>query len=156
MSKRGAPSKYKPEHCDKLAKVAAEGGGQAQMCLAIGVKSENTFRAWLDTYPEFKEAYKHAQLVSKAYYSDLLLKGATGQIDKFNFKAIEMIMCNMFPEDYSKGQQTGSKTEINIGSINQIKDMSPEKIQQRLESKLQQLRQIEGVTLDGIVEKGSK
>ncbi len=132
LPKRGPVSKYTPEACDKLKEVAESGGHVSQMCIALGIRSRDTFYRWIKDYSEFKEAYEEAQLISQAFWENILLMGGLGKIPHFNFNSIAMIMNNKFPDEY-KRSATGSNTEINIGSINSI-EMDPKELDNKLES----------------------
>jgi hypothetical protein len=128
--KRGPKTKYTPDACKKIIEAAGKGAHVAGMCVAIGIASEDTFFRWVREIPEFAEAYKEAQLISKAFYEDQLLRGSLGLTKGFNATSMAMIMNNKFPQDYKRG--TGSNTEINIGSINQVA-IDPEDLDRKLE-----------------------
>lgn len=144
IKKRGAPRKYTPEMCDVIVKIGEEGGGIAKMCQAIGIGSYETFYRWLDDYPEFRDAYNKAKLGSLAFYEDILLAGGLGRIKGFNFNSIAMIMNNKFPDFYKRGAGTGANTEINIGSINSIENLSTEDLDKKIESLQKKLKLIPG------------
>lgn len=134
LPKRGAPTKYKKEMGDVLLNVAEQGGHVAQMCVALGIRSKDTFYEWVDKYPEFKKAYEEAKLVSQAFWENILLMGSLGKIKGFNFNSVAMIMNNKFSEEY-KRSATGSNTEINIGAItNNTLELSQEELDAKLES----------------------
>lgn len=112
--KRGAPSKYESWMSEKIIEIAEQGGHIAQMCVAIGVKSEDTFHRWKKEIPEFGDAYDQAKVVSKAFYENLLLRGAAGLIPGFNATAMAMIMNNKFSDDYKRNASGNGDTQINI------------------------------------------
>lgn len=128
--------------CEKIIEVARNGGHQAAMMLAIGVRSTDTFYRWLEQYPEFKNAYEYSKVVSKAFYEDIGLKGALGMIPGFNFHSYAMTMNNKFPEDY-KRSATGGNTEITINTMN----LSPDQLDSKIAQKLEQLKAF-GVEMD--------
>ena len=148
LPKEKHATKYRPEMCDTIIQVAREGGHVAGMCLAIGIRSRDTFYRWLDEYPEFNEAYQEARLQSQAFYENVLIAGACGKIDKFNFNAIAMIMNNKFPEDFKRGVSGGSNTEINIGSINSIEKLDSDALDAQI-AKLQKKLNLVPVQNDG-------
>lgn len=123
--------KYKPWMDAAIVKVAEEGGLVAKMCRKIGIGSRVTFYKWLNEYPTFGQAYEAAQLASLEFYEDLLLKGATGQLDKFNFNAVISILNNKFRSDYSRSTH-GSNTEINIGQINSLESMDASELEAKI------------------------
>ena len=136
--KRGPKLKYRSWMCDSIIEVAKQGGHVAAMCEAIGIKSQDTFFRWVRENEEFRKAYDESRLKSQAFYENLLLAGACGQIKGFNFNSIAMIMNNKFPTDY-KRSATGSNTEITIGSINSI-EMDPKKLEEKIQAVSEKLR----------------
>jgi hypothetical protein len=124
-------TKYDPSMCEKLLEVAKTGGHVAEMCIAIGIKSRDTFYRWIKEYPEFSKAYEESKLVSQAFYEQALLAGALGKIKNFNFSALAMVMNNKFGDDY-KRNATGSNTEINIGSINSIEQLDSKELDSKI------------------------
>lgn len=112
--KPGPESDYDPSYCDAIVTVAAQGGHQAEMCLACGVKSRTTLYNWREKHPEFDEAYQFAQLVSLAYHEKVQLAGAMGMLPGFNSTTMAVIMNNKFGEDYKRGAGGNASTEINI------------------------------------------
>ena len=129
-AKIGAPSKYRPIMCKKIKDAAAKGAHVAGMCVEIGIASEDTFFRWVREIPEFSEAYTESKLISKAFYEDLLVRGALGQIKGFNATSMAMIMNNKFPDEY-KRSGSGGYNEVNIGSINSV-SVDPEDLDRRL------------------------
>lgn len=127
----GRPSKYEDWMPDLLKKVASEGGHIPAMCVALGISSEDTFHRWKKEYPEFNEAYNEAKVISQAFYEALLLKGATGQIDKFNASAFALLMNNKFSHEYKLHRQESSNVTIN--NVNLSNDQLDYKIAQKLE-----------------------
>lgn len=125
----GRPESYEPWMCDKIVEIAATGGHIAQMCVAIGIKTETTFNTWKKKYPEFGEAAEYAKLYSKAYYEHLNLLGARGDLPGFSAAALEKIMTAKFGEEYKKDNQgSNNKTEITINNLN----LSPEEVNRKI------------------------
>lgn len=127
------PSKgtwFQPWMCEKIKEVATNGGYVAAMCLAIGIRSRDTFYRWVNEYPEFKEAYEESKLISLARLERLADDMAYGKV-KGDFKALALLANNRFREDYTRSASGG--TEINIGSINSIESMPSEALQDRIE-----------------------
>lgn len=140
LPRKKKDTKYEPWMCDAIVEVANNGGHVAQMCLAIGVNSRDTFYRWLELYPEFKEAYESASISSLAFYEQVMLGGGLGKIKNFNFNAIAMIMNNKYRGEYTRG--TGAGTEINIGSINTLSHLDENMLNKKIEAiqhKLQHL-----------------
>lgn len=137
---RKKQTKYEPWMCDVIVEVANQGGHVAQMCVAIGVNSRDTFYRWLELYPEFKEAYESASISSLAFYEQLMLAGGVGKIKNFNFNAIAMIMNNKYRGEYTRG--TGNGTEINIGSINTLSHLDENMLNKKIEAIQQKLQHL--------------
>lgn len=119
--------------------IAARGGHQAEMCIKLGMKSEDTFYRWKREIPEFKAMCEQARLHGKVFYDNLLLRGGAGLMPGFNATAIMAVVNNKFPEDYSRSpnaERLQTNNTINILSIG--KDELKEKVTQQLQF-LQQL-----------------
>jgi hypothetical protein len=135
-------TKYEPYMCQKIIEVAEQGGHVASMCMAIGVRSKDTFYRWLKEYPEFNDAYEASKLVSQAFYENLLLAGAVGKIKNYNFNSLAMVMNNKFPDEYKRSATGSSGTEINIGSINSIEQLDSASLDKKIESLQKKLNMI--------------
>ena len=101
------------------------------MCKAIGIKSKDTFYRWIKEHKSFGDAYDTSKVESQAFYEDILLAGALGRIKNYNFNSLAMTMNNKFGDEY-KRSATGSNTEINIGAINTIEQMSSVELDKRI------------------------
>jgi len=134
----GPESKYSPEACDKIIKIAAQGGHIPAMCLAAGCRSKDTWYRWQDEHPEFKEAVEMAKLVSQAFYESIGLKGMLGEIKDFNSTIFAMVMNNKFREDYSRG--TGNNTEVTIN--NNTLNLTSEQIKDRIAQTMEKLQSL--------------
>jgi hypothetical protein len=144
-------TRYEPWMADKIIEVAENGGHVSAMCKAIGIRSRDTFYRWLKEYPELNEAYEKSKTVSQAFYEEVLLAGALGKIKNYNFNSIAMILNNKFGDEY-KRSASGSSTEINIGSINSIEQLTS----QELDKKIAQLqKKLNLVTEDNVESESS-
>lgn len=136
-AKRGAPTKYQPEFCDRIIREAEQGGHIPAMMAAIGCMSKDTWYRWKEEHPEFKEAVEAAELVSQAHYERLGYMGMTGQIPNFNATIFALIMNNKFKHDYSRSSN-GPSTEITINTVN----LPPEQFREKIAQKLEKLRSL--------------
>lgn len=145
IKKRGAPTKYTPDMCDKIIEVAAQGGHITEMRLAIGAYSKETWYRWKEEHPEFAEATELAELISLVWWER---RGREGISEKnFNATVYAMIMNNKHKNEYSRN--TGSNnTEITINTVN----LSPEQIEQKIAQKLEKLRTL-GITWEAEIVK---
>lgn len=128
----------KQDALQKMTEIAQRGGHQAEMCIALGLKSEDTFYRWKRDIPEFKAMCDEARLHGKVFYDNLLLRGAAGLIPNFNSTAIMGIVNNKFPEDYKRGINGDSAIQ-NTGTIN-ILNISPDEVQYKIAQKIEALK----------------
>ncbi len=142
----GRPCKFEPWMCEKILEIASNGGHQAAMMQAIGIK-KTQFHTWKKEIPEFKDAIEEAKLISQSVYENILLQGAMGKIPGFNFNSISLLMHNKFPDEYKRGSNgsTVSNTEITINQLH----LSPKEIDYKIAQKLEKLQAL-GIDLKGI------
>jgi hypothetical protein len=139
--KRGRKTKYNPEFCDIILEVAERGGHKAEMSRLMGI-NEDTFTEWCKTYPEFGRAWTDSKTISKAFYENLLLKAACGQIDKFNFNSVAMIMNNKFGDEYRRSANGGAgNTHVEITN-NTLTMADTRSIDEQIAHKLQHLNSL--------------
>lgn len=129
----------KEEALTKMIEIAARGGHQAEMCLALGIKSEDTFYRWKREIPEFNEMCIQARLHGKAFYDNLLLRGGAGLVPGFNATAVMAIVNNKFSEDYSRFANSEQATQITNNTIN-IVNLSQKEIDNKIAQKLEILK----------------
>jgi len=135
---RGAPTKYHPKMCDIVISTARSGGFKAAMCVNCGV-SLCAFDKYLKEHQEFREAFEYAELITLKIQEELLVAGATGQVEGYNFKANAFVLTNKYKSLYDA---TGKgNTEITINTINMTSDQMQAKIAQKIE-KLKAMGQI--------------
>lgn len=137
----------KQEALEKMIEIAKRGGHQAEMCIALGIKSEDTFYRWKRDIPEFKAMCEEAKLHSKAFYENVLLQGGIGSLGKaYNATSIITVVNNKFPEEYKRGVGGESSTNNTFNILSIGKDELKLKVQQQLE----QLQQF-GIEFNGTV-----
>lgn len=133
----------KEEALKKMIEISARGGHQAEMCIALGLRSEDTFYRWKREIPEFKQMCDEARLYGKVFYDNLLLRGGAGLVPGFNATAIMAVVNNKFPEDYKRGLP-GNDTTTTNNTIN-ILQLNPEELDYKIAQKLEVLKSY-GVT----------
>jgi hypothetical protein len=124
----------KEEALATMIEIAQRGGHQSEMCLALGIKSEDTFYRWKREIPEFKEMCDTAALHSKTFYENIGLNGTLGRIPNFSATTYAIIVNNKFRDEYKPANQDGNS--VNNTTINVLNLSSSEldyKIQQKLE-----------------------
>lgn len=73
----GRPSKYKPDLCEAILPLFAEGMSIVEVSANIGI-NQDTFFDWIKKYPDFSESYKRGKALSAAWWEGLGRKGASG------------------------------------------------------------------------------
>lgn len=125
----GPTTKYMPKMCDVVISTAQSGGQEAQMCVNCGI-SMSTFIKYQKEYPEFMAAVEYAKLVFVATLEAMMVAGAEGKIEKYNFKANEKLL-EVAEEKYRKlAERNQSNTTVNINTINLSPEERTEKIKQ--------------------------
>lgn len=95
----GRPSGYKPEYCQRVIEMGAQGHSPLQMAAEIGVLRENLY-AWANVHPEFFTAFEKAKELSQKWWEDA---GKTGIFaEKFNAQVWKFIVANRFKADYAE------------------------------------------------------
>lgn len=138
IAQRGAPIKYDESYCDKIADIPEQKITVANICCHLGIGLETYYR-WRAKYPAFKAATEAARLKKMAYLDDVAMAGALGQIKGFNYKSFEFVARNQAPDYFAVDIGTNgntSRTEINIGSINSIAQMSTDDIKKKIDNLL--------------------
>lgn len=126
----------------KMIEIAQQGGHQSQMCIALGLKSEDTFYRWKREIPEFKAMCEEAKMHAKAFYESLLLKGGAGLIKGFNTAAIMSLVNAKFADEYKpENSNIHTNNTINILSIGK------DELKIKVNEQLQYLQQL-GITFD--------
>jgi len=67
--KRGRPTLYRPEFCERIVALGSEGKSHEQIAAALGV-SLRTLDVWRDAHFEFAEAMEHAKTVEMAWWEN--------------------------------------------------------------------------------------
>jgi transposase len=113
LLKRGRPSLYKPEYCDKVIAFGKEGRSLTQMASRLDVDRE-TLNYWADHYPDFSAALTRAKVHAQNWWED---KGQAGLADRnFNAPLWHKNVASRFREDYADRREV---TGANGGPIQQ-------------------------------------
>ncbi len=118
--KPGAVPKYDVKMCEVVISTAECGGQEAQMCINCGI-GKSTFNKYIKEYPEFAAAVEYAKLIFVATLEAMMVAGAEGRIEHYNFKANEKLLA-VAEEKYRSLSERGQSTTVNINTIN----LSPE------------------------------
>lgn len=96
--KAGAPTLYRPEYCQLVIEEMKTGASIVSFAAKIGVHRDTIFH-WAKTIPEFSDSLKQAQLISQAWWENLMRATAAGQA-KGNLGAQIFWMKNRFRDDW--------------------------------------------------------
>jgi len=109
LAKRGVgrPATYRPDYCEKVIELGAEGKSLAQIGCEIGHVRE-TLRDWAEKYPEFGRALARARELSLAWWEDQAKIGMWDGSPKGRLNAHVWLksMAARFPEDYRESTRT--------------------------------------------------
>ena len=126
---KGSISSYNPKMCDVVISTAESGGQEAQMCINCGI-CMNSFRKYQKEYPDFAAAVAYAKLIYVATLEAMMVAGAEGRIEKYNFKANEKLL-EVAEEKYRKlAERNQNNTTINVNTINLTPAQRIDKIKQ--------------------------
>ncbi len=95
----GRPSLYRPEYCERVIELGAQGKSPAQIAHTLGVLRE-TMVQWGDVYPEFFTALRMAKQAEQNHWENLGHSGLDA--DKFNAVVWRTSMQARFREDYTE------------------------------------------------------
>lgn len=89
------PSKYKPEYCELLLELTAQGKSVCHFCMHLKI-ARSTFYDWVECHIEFREAFDISREISEAYLTDIGMAGMVGmqEGESFNATIWSMLMRN--------------------------------------------------------------
>lgn len=126
---RGGNSSYIPKMCEVVISTAEAGGQEAQMCINCGI-CMNSFRKYQKEHPDFAAAVEYARLIYVATLEAMMVAGAEGKIERYNFKANEKLL-EVAEEKYRKlAERNQNNTTINVNTINLTSEQRIDKIKQ--------------------------
>lgn len=130
-SKIGAPVKYNPSYCEKIQLARCEGAPIVVACSTLGIAPDTYYR-WKKEYPEFKEATELAEGLCTRWWFEV---GKQGMLKE---REIQPQLYNQLMDRTFGSVKTNdaSKTEINIGNMNVLQNLSQEDLQKKIASKL--------------------
>ena len=126
----GRPSKYRPEMCEKMLDMMAEGKTDTQTCAMLGI-SQDSLARYRRTYPEFTEAYAKGKLLQQAAWETLGMQGITGNIKGFNATTYIFMMSNLFKTQYT--QRADTAVNVNLTN-NAVGGLSNEELAEKIKN----------------------
>lgn len=107
MGKMGAPTKYKPEYCDLIIKMAKEGASFTEFRAEIGGISRQTLHNWKEAHSDFMDAYTRAEVLGEAHWDSKMRKQL--MFDKeINTALVKLYFANRF----NWSDKTENKTDL--------------------------------------------
>jgi len=108
----GRPSDYKPEYCQKVLDLGAEGYSVVEMAAHIGVARATLETNWPAANPEFLEAFARARELSQAWWEG---KGRTNLMaDRFQAQLYSRSMAARFPNDWRESKQVDHRGSVTV------------------------------------------
>lgn len=99
----GRPSKYKPEFCERMLEMAAEGCGMAEYAAEFGIDRATLYH-WSEEHPEFLTALTRAKAVEQSWWE----REARLNVRNKEFNANLWYRCaaSRFRDDYTERKAT--------------------------------------------------
>jgi hypothetical protein len=124
----GRPSKYRPEFCEQVLEMAAEGKGPAGYAVKFEVDKASLYD-WAAAHPDFSIALSRAKTIEQSWWENA---GRTGIFaDKFNALVWHKSMAAKFRDDYTERSTTelvgkgGGPVQVETSMIDP-RNMTPE------------------------------
>lgn len=106
----GAPSKYRPEYCERVIEWGKAGKSRAWIAAELGV-CKRTLVNWEREQPEFLSAMARAKTLEQQWWEDA---GQSGMVlQGFGQSVWSRSMAARFPDDWR--ERTDNNTTLNAG-----------------------------------------
>lgn len=108
--KRGFPSAYKPEMCERLIEHMSKGYSFASFGAEVKCSRQNLY-LWCDEYPEFKQAKESGTAAALKFFEQRLIAKISGQdVRGFDYKkcdvtALIFALKTRFHREYGEQQE---------------------------------------------------
>jgi len=100
LLKRGRPSLYRPEYCERVVELGKKGYSFVQIADDLDLNSRQTLDNWGEEHPEFLDALTRARVAAQAWWEQAAMDGL--KADKFNALVWKTSMQARFREDYTE------------------------------------------------------
>jgi len=115
------PSKYKPEYCDLLVKMLADGASLTEFRAEIGGVSPQTLHNWKERHKEFLEAFTRAETMGEAYW-ERKLRTELMLDNKANAPLVKLYFANRFGWSDKQSQEITGKDGSPLGITVKFED----------------------------------
>ena len=99
----GRPSKYKPEYCERMLEMAAEGMSMAEYAAEFGIDRTTLFD-WAASHEEFSTALTRAKSLEQAWWEREARLGVKNK--EFNANLWYRCAASRFRDDYTERKVT--------------------------------------------------
>jgi hypothetical protein len=147
--------KYQTNMPTKLVQLMADGKLDYQVC-ALWDISRDTFYRWINEKSEFKDAYEIGLPKCEAWWTEWGMKGMKGEIKGFSFNAWIAFMNNKFKWAKNTQLEQQGTTNISIGNMNVLNQMSRESLIKDVQSLLEIHKDVINVEAVEIKSSGSE
>ena len=120
----GRPTDYRPEFCERVIEMGAEGKSKVEIACELGV-GRTTIKRWEDVHPDFRSAMAHAKDLEQAWWERQGRSNLTAQ--HFQSSMWSRSMAARFPDDWREttrnentGPNGGPMEMKHSGSIDEV------------------------------------
>lgn len=103
-TKRGRPTKYKPDYCDAIIEHMKDGASMASFAASIGV-CRATLNVWAGEHPDFLEAIKRGKAACASWWEERLRTIASAGGTSAQATASIFGLKNMAADDWRDNKQ---------------------------------------------------
>jgi len=113
----GQPTKYRPEYCERVVELAANGSTLTSLAVELGVM-RSTLYLWQETHAEFADACTRAREVALHWWEQTA-RNQTAGINNGNSGTLIFAMKNQFPDDYRdrREHQVDAKQTVELNFL---------------------------------------
>lgn len=133
----GRPKEFNPEYCDLLRTFRMRGYSISAFCSYVSI-SRDSFYRWKQEYPEFKEAADISDNDSEFYFEKKSHDIIEGEIEA-SAQQVAMLKEERARQHGVLKEKDTSKTEINIGNMNVLQNLTDEQLNLTISDKLKKL-----------------
>ena len=111
----GAPSKYRPEFCEKIIELGKEGKSRTQMASHFDVSRE-TIAEWARVHTEFSAALIRADAHCQAWWENMGQQGLMmpKEMGTFNAAVWSKSVSSRFPDHYTEKKQVEMSGRVSL------------------------------------------